>query len=324
MVRSLWAGATGMIAQQNNVDTIANNIANVNTIGYKTEVNEFKSLLYQNIQTRTTSAHAGVNVANATNPNAGNGNGANRTLVSATPMAAPPNAANGANNANNANNANQYIKPVAAQVGLGVRNASIASQFTQGSMLESENGAALAINGKGMFAVRGEDGETYYTRNGNFNWSLGPNNTLALTNSDGLLVLNTQGNPITVPNNGNYYTNKIEIDKDGQLWYPDAANNMQRIPNMQVGAWQFQNPQGLEKLGDSLFAVTNASGPALNEATQAGLDRSEIRQGYLENSNVQVADEMVNLIIAQRAYEMNSKVIQASDTMMQEANELRR
>lgn len=302
MVRSLWAGATGMIAQQNNVDTIANNIANVNTIGYKTEVNEFKSLLYQNIQTRTTSAHAGIDITKPTNPNVNTN----------------------ANAANNANNANQYIKPVAAQVGLGVRNASIASQFTQGSMLESENGAALAINGKGMFAVRGEDGETYYTRNGNFNWSLGPNNTLALTNSDGLLVLNTQGNPITVPNNGNYYTNKIEIDKDGQLWYPDAANNMQRIPNMQVGAWQFQNPQGLEKLGDSLFAVTNASGPALNEATQAGLDKSEIRQGYLENSNVQVADEMVNLIIAQRAYEMNSKVIQASDTMMQEANELRR
>ena len=275
MVRALWAGATGMIAQQNNVDTIANNIANVNTIGYKTEVNEFKSLLYQTLQTRTTSA-------------------------------------------------NGETKPVGAQVGLGVRNAAITSQFTQGAFLASENEAALAINGEGFFAVRGEDQQIYYTRNGNFNWALGPNNTLALTNSDGLLVLNTAGNPITVPNNNEYYTSRIEIDNDGQLWYPDAENNLQKIQGMQVGTWQFQNPAGLEKQGDSLFAVTAASGPAINEATAQNIQRSQVRQGYIENSNVQVADEMVNLIIAQRAYEMNSKVIQASDTMMQQANELRR
>ncbi len=264
-----------MIAQQNNVDTIANNIANVNTIGYKTEVNEFKSLLYQNLQTRTTSA-------------------------------------------------NGETKPVGAQVGLGVRNAAITSQFKQGAFLASENDAALAINGEGFFAVRGEDQQIYYTRNGNFNWAIGPNNTLALTNSDGLLVMNTNGAPITVPNNNEYYTSQIEIDDNGQLWYPDAENNMQMIAGMQVGTWQFQNPAGLLKQGDSLFKVTDASGPAINEATAPNIERSQIRQGYIENSNVQVADEMVNLIIAQRAYEMNSKVIQASDTMMQEANELRR
>ena len=275
MVRALWSGATGMIAQQNNVDTIANNIANVNTIGYKTEVNEFKSLLYQNLQTRTTSA-------------------------------------------------NGEEKPVGAQVGLGVRNAAITSQFKQGSFLASENDAALAINGEGFFAVRGEDQQIYYTRNGNFNWALGPNNTLALTNSDGLLVLNTNGQPITVPNNNEYYTSQIEVDNDGQLWYPDADNNLQQIAGMQVGTWQFQNPAGLLKKGDSLFAVTDASGAAINEATAPNIQRSETRQGYIEKSNVQVADEMVNLIIAQRAYEMNSKVIQASDTMMQQANELRR
>lgn len=275
MVRALWAGASGMIAQQNNVDTIANNIANVNTTGYKTEVNEFKSLLYQTLQSRTTSA-------------------------------------------------NGETKPVGAQVGLGVRNAAITSQFTQGAFLASENESSLAINGEGFFAVRGEDQQIYYTRNGNFNWSLGPNNTLALTNSDGLMVLNTAGNPITIPNNNQYYTSEIVIDSDGQLWYPDADNNLQKIAGMQVGTWQFQNPAGLEKQGDSLFGVTAASGPAINEATAPNITRSQVRQGYLENSNVQVADEMVNLIIAQRAYEMNSKVIQASDTMMQEANELRR
>ena len=136
--------------------------------------------------------------------------------------------------------------------------------------------------------------------------------------------MNSAGAPVTVPNNGQYYTNLIQIDASGYLMYPAEDNNPQRIPGMQIGTWQFQNAQGLEKQGDSLFAVTDASGPALNEATAAGIKRSEIRQGYIENSNVQVADEMVNLIIAQRAYEMNSKVIQASDTMMQEANELRR
>ena len=93
---------------------------------------------------------------------------------------------------------------------------------------------------------------------------------------------------------------------------------------MQIGLWQFQNPSGLDKAGDSLYKVTAASGAALNEANNPGLEKSEIRQGYLEGSNVQVADEMVNLIVAQRAYELNSKAIQTADTMMQEANELKR
>lgn len=106
--------------------------------------------------------------------------------------------------------------------------------------------------------------------------------------------------------------------------YPDANNNMQQVGGLQIGLYQFQNPAGLEKVGDSLFAVTPASGAALNEATNAALEDSEVRQGYLENSNVQVADEMVNLIVAQRAYEMNSKAIQAADEMMSQANQLRR
>jgi len=274
MIRSLWSGATGMIAQQTNVDTIANNIANVNTTGYKTEVNEFKSLLYQEIQTRTTSA-------------------------------------------------NGEDKPVGAQVGLGVRNAAITSQFTQGALLASENTSALAINGEGFFAVMGEDKNVYYTRDGNFNWSLGVNNMLTLTNANGLPVLNTNGQPIQV-SRADHIASKLQIDESGQVSYPNAENNLVPIPGMVVGTWQFQNPKGLEKNGDNLYSVTAASGVALNEATNAGLTRSQIRQGYLEGSNVQVADEMVNLIIAQRAYEMNSKVIQASDTMMQEANELRR
>ncbi|MBQ9504298.1 MAG: flagellar hook-basal body protein [Lachnospiraceae bacterium] len=277
MVRSLWTAATGMIAQQNNVDTIANNLANVNTTGYKTETNEFKSLLYQNIQTRTSTA-------------------------------------NGDN------------KPIGAQVGLGVRNASITSQFTQGSLLESESNTAFAISGKGFFAVRGEDGQTYYTRNGDFNFSLGPGGTLQLSTSDGQQVLSSQGVPITMPatvNGEQVIANKIVVSADGAIMYPDANNNPQPVNNLAIGLFQFQNPKGLNKVGDSLYEVSAASGPALNEATNAALDDSVVRQGYLENSNVQVADEMVNLIIAQRAYELNSKAIQATDEMLQQANQLR-
>lgn len=274
MVRTLWTAASGMIGQQVNVDTIANNLANVNTTGYKTEVNEFKSLLYQNLQTKTTTA-------------------------------------NGEN------------KPIGAQVGLGVRNASITSQFTQGAFLDSESNTAFAINGDGFFAVRGEDGKNYYTRNGNFTFALGGGNTLKLSNSDGLPVLNTQGQPIVI-NSDQYMADRITVTGDGQLCYPDAQNNAQPIPGAIIGLYQFQNPAGLKKQGDALFAETAASGQAINEATNANVEKSEIRQGYLEGSNVQVADEMVNLIIAQRAYEFNSKAIQAADTMMQEANELRR
>jgi len=273
MVRALWTAASGMIGQQDSVDTIANNLANVNTTAYKTESNEFKSLLYQTIQTKTTTA-------------------------------------NGEN------------KPVGAQVGLGVRTASVTSQFVQGTLVDSESDTAFAIDGKGFFAVEGEDGNTYYTRNGNFLFSVGVNNKMTLSNSDGLPVLNTAGKPITIP--ANYVSSEVVVDSDGQLWYPDDDGTLEEIVGMQIGVFQFQNPSGLEKMGDTLYAETAASGAALNEATNDNLSKSELYQGYLENSNVEVADEMVNLIIAQRAYEMNSKAVQTADTMMQEANELRR
>ena len=169
MVRSLWTAATGMIAQQNNVDTIANNLANVNTTGYKTETNEFKSLLYQTLQTKTTTANA-------------------------------------------------EQKPIGAQVGLGVRNASITSQFSNGALLESESTTSFAVQGKGFFAVRGNDGQTYYTRNGDFNFMLNAQGGLTLANSDGLPVLNTNGQPITL--NGDYLPYFFELGLLGCNPYP--------------------------------------------------------------------------------------------------------
>ena len=271
MVRSLWTGASGMIAQQTNLDTIANNLANVNTTGYKTQTNEFKSLLYQTIQTETTSA-------------------------------------------------NGEVKPTSAQVGLGVRNAAINTVFKQGSLLASESSTDFAIDGKGFFAVRGEDGNTYYTRNGSFQWSVATNGHM-LCDSQGLPVMDSTGKPIVLGEQ--YVMSLVTVDKDGSLMYPDANNNPQQM-GITVGLYQFNNPGGLKREGDSLFSQTAASGQPLNEATNMNLPRSRVIQSYLEGSNVNVADEMVNMITTQRAYEFNSRVITTTDTMLEQANNLRR
>lgn len=271
MMRSLWTAASGMIAQQTNVDTISHNLANVNTTGYKSQRTEFKSLLYQNIQTRTTTA-------------------------------------NGEN------------KPVPAQVGLGTRVAATNTFFTQGAMQSTENDTDFAIDGKGFFSVRADDGNIYYTRNGSFFWAVGPTGTTLCT-SDGYPVLDSNGSSIVIPNG--ITSANMRISDDGTVGYVTAQGAY--VPmNQTIGLYQFTNPTGLDKMSRSLYGVTAASGGALNEATTNGLTRSSIRQYYLEGSNVQVADEMVNLIIAQRAYELNSKAIQASDDMLQQANNLRR
>lgn len=271
MVRSLWTAATGMIAQQTNVDTIANNLANVNTTGYKTQVNEFKNLLYQTIDSQTTSA-----------------NGSQR--------------------------------PTSPQVGLGVRNAAITSVFKTGSMLASESDTAFALDGKGFFAVQGEDGQPYYTRNGDFKFTLSAGGNMLAT-SEGLPVLDTNGKAIVL--NDSYVLSRVSVTKDGTVCYPDENNNPQSL-GIQIGVFQFNNPNGLERLANSLYKETIASGQAINEATSTAVEKSSVIQGYLEGSNVQVVDEMVNMIVAQRAYELNSKAITASDEMMQQANNLRR
>lgn len=272
MVRSLWTAATGMLAQQVNLDTIANNLSNVNTQGYKTQVNEFKTLLYQTLQTRTTSA-------------------------------------------------NGERKPISAQVGLGTRNSAISTNFRGGPMLASDSDTSFALDGKGFFAVRGEDGNTYYTRNGNFEFVLGANGNM-LADKDGRPVLSSAGQPIIL-NNQQYILSEVTVSKDGELCYPDERNNPQPI-GINIGVFQFNNPHGLDRLGDTLYGQTAASGQPINEATNNNVERSKVIQNYLEGSNVQVADEMVNMIVAQRAYELNSKAIIASDEMLQQANNLRR
>ncbi|MBQ1547538.1 MAG: flagellar hook-basal body protein [Lachnospiraceae bacterium] len=271
MMRSLWTAASGMKGQQTAVDTIANNLANVNTNGYKTQNTQFKSLLYQTLQSETTSA-------------------------------------------------NGETKPTTAQVGLGTRVASINSVFTDGALLASESQSDVAISGAGFFGVRGVDGQTYYTRNGNFVWTLNANGDSELTNNMGNPVLDTNGNTIVLANG--IPTDTINISLDGEISYRNADGTYTDT-NQAIGLWQFQNPTGLEKTNNSLFRATDASGAPQNEAN-GNLRPSRIAQGYLEGSNVNVADEMVNLIISQRAYELNSRAITVTDTMLGQANELKR
>ena len=167
----------------------------------------------------------------------------------------------------------------------------------------------------------GADGETYYTRNGKFGWAVGTNGML-LANSDGHPVLDTYGDPIELDAE-EYDLTKITIDSNGKLNYPNATNNDEPL-DIQIGLVQFSNPAGLNKEGDTLLAATEASGEPVLEAESDTVEKSVIRQGWIESSNVQIVEEMVNLIVAQRAYEMNSKAIVASDEMLQQANQLKR
>ena len=187
--------------------------------------------------------------------------------------------------------------------------------------MDSASDTSFAIECDGFFALRGEDGQIFYTRNGDFTWALAGGNRMTLTNADGLPVLDSAGRAIVT--DAGYIASNLSITEDGQICYPDAQNNPQPI-GIQIGTFQFNNPGGLKRVGDTLFSVTDASGRALNEDTEPEVNKSRIIQGYLEGSNVQVANEMVNLIVAQRAYEMNSKSITTSDSMLEVANNLKR
>lgn len=281
MLRSLWTGASGMIAQQTNVDTISNNLANVNTVGYKKETVEFRSLLYQKLQTETTD-----------------------------------------------NNGDP--KPVIGQVGSGVRTGAITSRFTQGNLTQTDEPFDLAIDGEGFFAVQTPNGETAYTRNGSLLFAIASDG-LALTNSEGYPLLDTTGTPIVLP--GTTDVSKLSIDVDGKVIEAveeaytavdgTTKYNTEHVTRAQLGIVQFNNPSGLLKVSGSMYQESPASGEPRMEVEDEVLKRSAIRSGYLEASNVQTVDEIVNLIVAQRAYEMNSKVITASDQMLQQANNLR-
>jgi flagellar basal-body rod protein FlgG len=259
-MRALSIAATGMSAQQTNVDVIANNIANINTTAFKRARAEFSDLMYQ------TDRAEGV-------PNAGG----------------------------------QDVVPEGAQIGLGVRTVGVRNLHTQGPMAQTSNPLDVAIDGRGWFQITGPSGETLYTRAGSFN----KNGTGQLVTGDGYLV-----NPaITIPT----ATTQVTINESGEVY---ATVSGQAQPQLlgQLALVDFANDAGLQPLGNNLYRETTASGSA-NEGVAGDPGFGTIRQGYLEQSNVDPVTEITELISAQRAYEMNSKVITAADQMQQQISQ---
>ena len=262
MVRSLFTAATGMIAQQTQVDVTSHNIANVNTMGYKKNRAEFADLMYQVM------SYAGTPTSTTT------------------------------------------THPTGIEVGLGVRPQAITKIHSQGYFKETGNNLDMVIAGNGFFQVQMPDGTTAYTRNGA--WKLDSDGNIV--NDDGLQLVPN----ITIPADATQIA--IGIDGTVSVLQPAAAE-MQQVGQIEIV--NFINPAGLHSSGDNLFLETGASGaPIIGIAGQDGL--GQIKQGFVEMSNVQLVEEMTELITGQRAYEANSKAITTSDAMLQTTNELKR
>jgi flagellar basal-body rod protein FlgG len=261
-MRSLEIAATGMLAQQLNVEVISNNIANLNTTAFKRQRAEFQDLLYQNER------------------RVGTASSDNNTIV-----------------------------PVGVQIGSGVKAAAVYRLAEQGTLTSTNNPLDLAIEGQGYFQIQMPDGTTAYTRDGSF--QLSP--TGELVTADGYVV--EPG--ITLPSN----TTAVTINSNGQVLAQVAGNaTPQTVGQLQLAT--FPNEAGLQALGGNYLDETPASGsPVVGNpgATAFGT----IQQGYLETSNVNIVSEITNLITAQRAYEMNSKVIQTSDDMESTLTQIR-
>ncbi len=261
-MRSLSTGATGMMAQQLNVEVISNNIANMNTTGFKRQRAEFQDLLYQN-QRRPGATSSDANT----------------------------------------------IVPSGIQIGVGVRAAGVYRIHEQGNLTSTGNPYDIAINGKGFFQITLPSGETAYTRAGSFQ----VNAQGQIVTADGYLL-----NPnITVPQGAL----AVSVDNTG-IVEARLAGQAQPQQLGQVQLANFVNEAGLEAVGDNLFLETPASGqPQVGNPNTQGI--GTLRQGYLETSNVNPVQEITNLITAQRAYDMNSKVITTSDEMLQTTTRLR-
>lgn len=262
MSRALYTAATGMIAQQMNVDNIANNLANVNTTGYKKSKMEFQDLLYQQLRLAGATQAEGAQV------------------------------------------------PVELQIGYGTRPVATQRIFTQGTLTPTGNALDVSIDGAGFFQVTLPDGTTGYTRDGALKLS-----------AEGVLVT-SDGYPlepqVTVPPDAT----DINIAVNGLVSVKlpgDAA--FQDVGQLELA--RFVNPAGLKSIGRNIMLESTASGAAIVGAPdEAGFGK--LSQRFLELSNVEVVDEMVNMIVAQRAYEINAKAIQTSEEMLANANNLKR
>ncbi|MEW5875963.1 MAG: flagellar basal-body rod protein FlgG [Candidatus Zixiibacteriota bacterium] len=262
MIKALRTAASGMVAQQMNIDTIANNLANVNTTGFKKSKVEFQDVLYENVR------RAGTNVAA------------------------------------------QNVVPVNLEVGYGSKPIATVRTFSTGDLNMTDNPLDIAVQGNGFFQITMPDGTLAYSRDGAFKLS----GDGRVVTSDGFFL----SPEITIPQD----TEGISVGIDGrvQVTLP-GQTEPQEIGQIELA--KFLNPAGLQALGHNLFVATASSGDAiLGTPSENGF--GQLAQGYLEMANVEVVDEMVNMIIAQRAYEINGKAIQTSDEMSRIANELKR
>lgn len=207
-------------------------------------------------------------------------------------------------------------KPVNLQVGHGTTAVATVRNFDIGNLEKTDNPLDFAIDGEGFFAIRGPKGDTVYTRDGAFKVSISEEGK-KLTTSDGYPVLDEAGNDIILTID----ISKLNISGDGELSYVDENSQTVSL-GQKIGLFKFPNKQGLESVGSNLYSPTTASGEAVMDADEGS--KSILRQRFLESSNVQVVEEMVKLIVAQRAYEINSKAIQSADDMLGIANGLRR
>ena len=261
-MRSLSIAATGMLAQQLNVEVISNNIANMNTTGYKRQRAEFQDLLYQD-QRRVGSSSSDTGT----------------------------------------------IVPSGVQIGIGVRTAAVYRITEQGNLVSTQNSYDLAIQGKGFFKVELPNGDTGYTRAGSFQLSAEG----VIVTTDGFTIQPT----LTIPDKAV----SVTINSSGEV-LAKVAGKVDPEKVGQLSLANFPNEAGLDLLGDNMLRETPASGsPLLGTPGTDGF--GTVLQGFLETSNVNVVQEVTNLITAQRAYEMNSKVIEASDEMMRTLTQLR-
>jgi flagellar basal-body rod protein FlgG len=208
-------------------------------------------------------------------------------------------------------------KPVNLQVGLGAAPVSTQTSYSAGSLVQTENSIDFAIDGNGFFAVRTDNDKIMYTKDGSFKLSM-DNGTKTLVTSEGYYVLSSDDSEIDLTD---INIDDLSVDSQGNISYTDEEGEIQST-GLKLKIVQFQNMAGLLKVGPNLVDETVASGEPIDEELLG--NKSRIMQGFLENSNVQIVEEMVNLIVAQRAYEINSKSIQTADDMLSMANNLRR
>lgn len=254
-MRALNIAATGMLAQQRNVEVVSNNLANINTTGFLRRRTEFQDLLYQNIR-----------------------------RVGST------------------SSENGEVVPTGVQIGLGVKLAGVYRIHAQGNLTATDNPFDLAIQGKGFFQVEMPDGSTAYTRDGTFQL----NAEGQMVTHDGWIVQPALAVPVDAVD--------VTINQSGEVLAKiDGQVELQNVGQLQLAV--FPNEAGLEAVGSNLFRETAGSGAPVIGQPQA-LGFGSMLQGFLETSNVNAVEEITNLISAQRAYEMNSKVIQAADEML--------